>query len=205
VSIYCKIGTINSQKTSSLLATAKSYELQNRNILCIKPSADTRDIGVIKSRTGLERQCETLSPHKDALCNLVIKHLEESDKDIDAIFIDEGQFLSKHNVEEIIILSAECRLNFLIYGLNVSYTGDLFAFNQDADEVQIEVSNVGERVCQMVVDNLSNLSGVSHIDGINCDNANSNTLVFYLSKFNIVFKFDEFFKLFKFAIKLDNS
>ena len=33
MSIYCKIGTINSQKTSSLLATAKSYELQNRNIL----------------------------------------------------------------------------------------------------------------------------------------------------------------------------
>ena len=142
MSIYCKIGTINSQKTSSLLATAKSYELQNRNILCIKPSADTRDIGVIKSRTGLERQCETLSPHKDALCNLVIKHLEESDKDIDAIFIDEGQFLSKHNVEEIIILSAECRLNFLIYGLNVSYTGEpfesmsmLMAFSKDIEEI----------------------------------------------------------------------
>ena len=30
MSIYCKIGTVNSQKTSSLLATAKSYDLQNR-------------------------------------------------------------------------------------------------------------------------------------------------------------------------------
>ena len=143
MSIYCKIGTINSQKTSSLLATAKSYELQNRNILCIKPVADTRDIGVIKSRTGLERKCETLNPNRDDLADLIIKHLTENNIDsLDAIFIDEGQFLSKENVEEIIILSCECDLNFLVYGLNSSYKGEpfesmsmLMTFSKDVEEI----------------------------------------------------------------------
>ena len=127
MSIYCKIGTVNSQKTSSLLATAKSYELQNRKILCIKPQADTRDIGMIRSRTGLERRCETLKPDKNALIDLILDYADsEGVERLDAIFIDEGQFLSKENVEEIIILSAECDFNFLVYGLNSSYTGEAF-------------------------------------------------------------------------------
>lgn len=143
MSIYCKIGTINSQKTSSLLATAKSYELQNRKILCIKPIADTRDIGVIKSRTGLVRECETLKSHKNALIDLVLDYANKNDiAHLDAIFIDEGQFLSKENVDEIIILSAECGFNFLVYGLNSSFTGEpfesmstLMAFSKDVEEI----------------------------------------------------------------------
>lgn len=143
MSIYCKIGTVNSQKTSSLLATAKSYELQNRKILCIKPEADTRDIGVIKSRTGLIRECLTLKPHKNALIDLILEYAnEEGVEKLDAIFIDEGQFLSERNVEEIIILSAECGFNFLIYGLNSSYTGEpfesmmmLMIYSKDVEEI----------------------------------------------------------------------
>ena len=127
MSIYCKIGTVNSQKTTSLLATAKSYDLQGRKIMCIKPEADTRDVGMIKSRTGLERECLTLKPNKSALIDLILDYADNEGIDkLDAIFIDEGQFLSKENVEEIIILSAECGFNFLIYGLNSSYTGEPF-------------------------------------------------------------------------------
>ena len=143
MSIYCKIGTVNSQKTSSLLATAKSYELQNRNILCIKPIADTRDVGFIKSRTGLIRECETLKTHTNALIDLILEYADKHKiSHLDAIFIDEGQFLSKENIDDIIVLSAECRFNFLIYGLNSSFTGEpfesmstLMAFSKDVEEI----------------------------------------------------------------------
>ena len=143
MSIYCKIGTVNSQKTSSLLATAKSYDLQNRKILCIKPSADTRDIGVIKSRIGLERECYTLEPEEGALTKLIIRYSEENNVDhVDAIFIDEGQFLSNENLKEIIILSAEHNFNFLVYGLTSTYTGEpfismttLMIFAKDIEEI----------------------------------------------------------------------
>ena len=143
MSIYCKIGTVNSQKTSSLLATAKSYDLQGRDILCIKPVADTRDVGVIKSRTGLIRECETLEVHSNALIDLIIDYADKKGiSHLHAIFIDEGQFLSKENVDEIIVLSAEIGFNFLIYGLNSSFTGEpfesmstLMAFSKDVEEI----------------------------------------------------------------------
>ena len=78
MSIYCKIGTVSSQKTNSLLATAKSYELQNRNIICLKPKADTRDVGIITSRTGISRECLTLEPHQNALIeNILLAPLKE--------------------------------------------------------------------------------------------------------------------------------
>ena len=169
MSIYCKIGTVNSQKTSSLLATAKSYELQNRKILCIKPSADTRDIGIIKSRIGLERECETLEPHQYALLKMIEKHFEEADSDIEAVFIDEGQFLSKENVEEIIILSAECGINFLIYGVNVSYTGEpfesmstLMAFSKDIEEISNTLCQYCNSKAKM---NLKLVEGIPVFDG----------------------------------------
>ncbi len=149
MSIYCKIGTVNSQKTSSLLATAKSYELQNRNILCIKPEADTRDIGVIKSRTGLSRECLTLKPHKNALIELILEYADKHNiGNLDAIFIDEGQFLSSDNVEEIIVLSAECNFNFLIYGLNSSYTGEPFESMSDLMVFSKTVEEISNTLCQ---------------------------------------------------------
>ena len=143
MSIYCKIGTVNSQKTTNLLAAAKSYDLQNRKILCIKPSADTRDVGVIKSRVGLERECYTLEPESEALSKIIVEYSEKNNVDhVDAIFIDEGQFLSEENVKEIIVLSAEYNFNFLVYGLTSTYTGQpfismttLMIFAKDIEEI----------------------------------------------------------------------
>ena len=52
MSIYVKHGTIKSMKSSHLLSLAYSYEQQNRNFICLKPSTDTRDIGYIRSSDG---------------------------------------------------------------------------------------------------------------------------------------------------------
>ena len=149
MSIYCKIGTVSSQKTNSLLATAKSYELQNRNIICIKPKADTRDVGIITSRTGISRECITLEPHRNALIDILVDLGRNKGIDnVQAIFIDEAQFLSKDNVDEIILLSGLCKFNFLAYGLTSTYTGEpfesmnrLMIFAKDVEDVSNSLCN----------------------------------------------------------------
>ena len=149
MSIYCKIGTVSSQKTNSLLATAKSYELQNRNIICIKPKADTRDVGIITSRTGISRECITLEPHRNALIDILVDLGRNKGIDnVEAIFIDEAQFLSKDNVDEIILLSGLCKFNFLAYGLTSTYTGEpfesmnrLMIFAKDVEDVSNSLCN----------------------------------------------------------------
>lgn len=142
MSIYVKHGTIKSMKSSHLLSLAYSYEQQKRNIVCIKPSADTRDKGFIRSSDGKERECYTLDP-KGLIQDILLKHCEDNKLDyIEAIFIDECQFLSEDNVSEIIRLSGELGFNFLCYGLYSDYKGNvweatatLMAFSKTTEEI----------------------------------------------------------------------
>lgn len=117
MSIYVKHGTVKSMKTSNLLSVAYNYDQQGKNIVCLKPEEDTRDVGYIRSSDGKERECYTLK--KDGFIqDILVNHSQENKIDsIDAIFIDECQFLSEDNVSEIIRLSGELGFNFLCYGL----------------------------------------------------------------------------------------
>ena len=142
MSIYVKHGTIKSMKSSNLLTVAYSYEQQGRNIVCLKPESDTRDIGYIRSSDGKERECYTLK--KDGLIqDILLKHSEEHNVEfIDAILIDECQLLSEDNLAEIIRLSGELGFNFLCYGLYSDYKGipwaattTLMAFAKDVEEI----------------------------------------------------------------------
>lgn len=142
MSIYVKHGTIKSMKSSHLLSLAYSYEQQGRNFICLKPNTDTRDIGHIRSSDGKERECYMLGENDD-LIKLIVEHKDKHNIDhLDAIFIDECQWLSQENLNQIIWLSAELRFNFLCYGLYSDYKGTpfsattlLMAFAKDTQEI----------------------------------------------------------------------
>ena len=102
MSIYVKHGTIKSMKSSHLLSLAYSYEQQNRNFICLKPNTDTRDIGYIRSSDGKERECYMLGENDD-LIELIRDHVEKYNIEyLDAIFIDECQWLSQENINQIL-------------------------------------------------------------------------------------------------------
>ena len=87
MSIYVKHGTIKSMKSSHLLSLAYSYEQQNRNFICLKPSTDTRDIGYIRSSDGKERECYMLGENDD-LIELIRDHVEKSFEILSDIFLN---------------------------------------------------------------------------------------------------------------------
>lgn len=142
MSIYVKHGTIKSMKSSHLLSLAYSYEQQNRNFICLKPSTDTRDIGYIRSSDGKERECYMLGENDD-LIELIRDHVEKYNIEyLDAIFIDECQWLSNENINQILWLSGELGFNFLCYGLYSDYKGNpftattmLMTFAKDVQEI----------------------------------------------------------------------
>ena len=52
--LYFRHGTVGSAKTLNLLAVAHNYRQQNKRVLLIKPSLDTRfGEGTIRSRAGM--------------------------------------------------------------------------------------------------------------------------------------------------------
>ena len=95
--LYFRYGAMNSGKTTLLLQAAYNYEERGLKTLVLKPSIDTKGENFLVSRIGLKRKVDHLiSTEED-----IYLYLEKSIKNISCIFVDEAQFLSKHQVEDL--------------------------------------------------------------------------------------------------------
>ena len=98
------------------------FNMKNKgyNVKIIKPSLDTRDGHVIKSRAlETEYEAETFSDLEELRCIL-------TDTNIDMLFIDECQFISEQCILYIIEYTHKYGIKSFFYGLKNSYTGELF-------------------------------------------------------------------------------
>ena len=116
---------MNSGKSMQLLATA--YGLQEKHIpfLLLKSSVDTRDVGVIKSRGLGKRECIIVKP-EDSILTIFANEWGKSDYPIKWIFVDEAQFLTEKQVEELSYIVDDCNINVMCYGLRTDFKTHLF-------------------------------------------------------------------------------
>lgn len=116
--LYFKYGAMNSSKTANLLMIAHNYRTQGKNVILIKPSIDTR-FGEFKitsrAMEGLNADI-ILSPDTDLFCIDL--------ENIHCILVDEAQFLSEKNVEDLRQLTN--RVPVICYGLRTDYRSRLF-------------------------------------------------------------------------------
>ena len=64
--LYFRYGTMGSAKTAMLLTTAYNFEERHMSYICMKPVIDTRDNrNVIRSRIGIERECQWIYTESD--------------------------------------------------------------------------------------------------------------------------------------------
>ena len=109
-----KYATMNSGKTLDLIRTAYNYEENGYNVLLLKPAVDTKGEKCIESRVGLKRQVDYLIEKNDNIIDKISSNL----KDITCIFVDEVQFLSKKQIDELFLISKVFDINVICYGLN---------------------------------------------------------------------------------------
>ena len=100
--LYFYYGTMGSCKSMLLMTTAFNMDQRNIKTLTMKPSIDTRDgEGVIHSRVGISRKCLTFDQNED-LYSLVIQIIAGFQyKDVKWIFVDECQFLTEEQVDQL--------------------------------------------------------------------------------------------------------
>ena len=126
-----KYATMNSGKTIDLLRTAYNYEENNGKVLIIKPKIDTKGDNKITSRVGLEREVDFLVCYDDELFELFKGKLDK----VDAILVDEAQFFSKKQIEDLSIISKVMNIDVICYGLRVNFRGELFEGSKKLFEV----------------------------------------------------------------------
>lgn len=123
--LYFKYGTMGSSKTAQALMCKFNYEEKGFKVLLMKNLVDKRDMQngkvVVKSRIGLFAECKTFE--KDTNLFEMVKK-EGFLKNNCVVIVDEAQFLTKKQVEELKEVSNYVPV--LCYGLLTNFKTELF-------------------------------------------------------------------------------
>lgn len=124
--LYYKYGPMESAKSALLLMEAYSFESRGIDVICMKPSIDDRDgaINKIKSRVGLEKECIIIYPDYDIF--EIIKNILNSGRRIQWVLVDESQFLTAYQIEELRAVVDTFDINVMCYGLRTDFQTKLF-------------------------------------------------------------------------------
>lgn len=124
--LYFRYGTMGSAKTALLLTQAYNFEERGLTYACLKPVVDTRDgASVIRSRIGIERACSYIYPDTD-LYSLARELSDRRGAMIDWFLVDEAQFLSEAQVDQLSRVVDDFGSNVVCYGLRTDFKSRLF-------------------------------------------------------------------------------
>ena len=124
--LYFKYGAMNSGKSTMLLQSAHNYEERGMRTIIIKPGIDTKGADHVVSRLGVTRQVDYLVKSGDSVRNIVESDIAGKDR-LHCIFVDECQFLTVPQAEELFWLAVEKDIPVICYGLRTDFLTNGFA------------------------------------------------------------------------------
>lgn len=140
--LYFKYGTMGSAKTALLLTTAYNFEERHMDYLCLKPAVDTREgRSVIRSRIGIERACMLIFPETD-LYEMLRAEFRARGAVIEWILIDEAQFLTARQVDQLARLVDDLGINVMCYGLRTDFRSRLFEGSRRLFEIADTIEEI---------------------------------------------------------------
>ena len=119
--MYFYYGAMGSSKTANALMNRFSWEDKGKKVALLKPSIDNRDgVDIVKSRAGLMAKAILIYPDS-TICEVLPDPVEEYDN----LIVDEAQFLTKEQVDELRDIADNGTL-VMCYGLKTDFMGNLF-------------------------------------------------------------------------------
>ena len=130
--LYFRYGTMGSAKTALLLTQAYNFEERGMEYLCLKPIIDDREKdNIIKSRIGISRKCEWIRQETD-----IYEFIK------DWILIDEAQFLSPEQVDQLSRVVDDYGSNVVCYGLRTDFQSKMFPGSQRLFEIADTIDEI---------------------------------------------------------------
>ena len=137
--LYFKYGAMGSSKTAQALITKYNYEENDLKVWLIKPSADTRDgAETLRSRIGLEAQVEVISPEAD----IHARFLGDKARRSDVIIVDECQFLTEKQIDQLRAIVDEHSIPVMCFGLRTDFQTRLFPGSRRLMEVADTIQEI---------------------------------------------------------------
>lgn len=123
--LYFRYGAMNSGKSTALLQAAFNYEERGHYVLLAKPAIDTKAESNIESRLGVTRAVDyVIEPDADAYA--VFQHhraeaLAANGADVSCLLIDEAQFLTDAQVNDLLRIALLEGIPVLAYGIRTDF------------------------------------------------------------------------------------
>lgn len=134
--LYFKFGAMGSSKTAQALMTKFNYEEKDKTVWLMKPSIDTRETEVT-SRVGLHAPAYIISPAE----NLIDTYRRDYRK-IDVIIVDECQFLTEEQVDQLRVFVDEYGIPVLCFGLRADFQAKLFPGSKRLFEIADSITEI---------------------------------------------------------------
>jgi thymidine kinase len=123
--LYFRYGAMNSGKSTALLQAAFNYEERGHQVLLAKPAIDTKGDRSIVSRLGVVRDVDfTIEPDADVLDRFQqhrTRVIDAHGRDVSCLLIDEAQFLTSEQVEDLLRIALMDDVPVLAYGIRTDF------------------------------------------------------------------------------------
>ena len=130
--LYFFYGAMNSGKTTRILQCAYNYEEQGMKPIIMKPKIDTKGSEYIVSRIGAKRK---------------VDYLIEEKVNIYDIIVDEAQFLTEKQVNQLMDVVIDLDIPVMCYGLRTDFMGNSFPGARRLLDIAHELSEV-KTICE---------------------------------------------------------
>ena len=159
--LYFRYGAMNSGKTAALLQVAHNYEEKGMNVVVIKSAIDTKGDNKVTSRLGIERQVDVmLAPNEGIMEHMIPKRP-------DAIIVDEAQFLTRAQVDELYTFTKVYDIPVLCYGLRCDFQMNGFEGSTRLLEIADDIEEL-KTICRCgakATQNLRKINGEPVFEG----------------------------------------
>lgn len=131
--LYFKFGAMKCGKTTDIIKTYYNYKEKGMDVLIMKPGDDKKAGSKIQSRSGAELDTDYVVNTDVDVYNLIAYHLINNN--LDCIIVDEAQFLTSKQVDELSNVVDTFNIPVLCYGLRADAFTNLFPGSKRLFEV----------------------------------------------------------------------
>lgn len=118
--LYFRYGAMGCGKTMQLLQVAFNYEERGHKVCVIKPRTDTKNGTKLLTRIGPERETDFCFDRKTDL----LKKIKQKYRDVHCVLVDEAQFLTPKQADQLMDVTIELGIPVIAYGLRLNFRQD---------------------------------------------------------------------------------
>jgi thymidine kinase len=118
--LYYRYGAMNCGKSAALIQVDYNYRERGMNTLIIKPTSDVKGRDRVVSRLGLDRRADILATDTDDLY-ATIERWHNDRRPIHCVLVDEAQFLTSRQVDQLFEVAVVLRIPVICWGLRTDF------------------------------------------------------------------------------------